>query len=166
MIIIFFRNKKDIFTFFQTVDRGLCPVVGGRSREPALSLVHVHDLVRGMVDAAEADATEGETYFVGSEAQYSWHEVKEATTHALGHGALTVPVPGPLVGLVGAVTELAGRLTGTYPPLNREKAREIREACTMCSVQKARRDFGYRQEVPLEEGVAETIAWYRSKGWL
>lgn len=158
-------RERDILTFFRAVNRGVCPVVG-RGDAQALSLVHVRDLVRGMVDGAEDEATAGETYFVGSEAAYSWNEVKAAATAALGHGALTIPVPGVLVGAVGAVAEAAGRLVGTYPPLNREKAREIRHACTVCSVAKAQRDFGYTQQIPLEEGVRETIAWYRQEGWL
>lgn len=158
-------RDRDIYTFFQTVNRGLCPIVG-KGSEPALSLVHVRDLVRGMVDAAEAEGTAGETFFIGSERAYSWNEVKEAATQALGTWAVTVPVPGVLVGAVGAVVEGACALFGQYPPLNREKAREIRHACKICSVEKARHDLGYRQEVPLEEGVQETIAWYRQEGWL
>ncbi len=157
--------ERDILTFFKTVKRGICPVVGGGD-EDALSLVHARDLVRGMVDCAEAEDTVGETYFIGSEQAYSWNQVKHATTEALGTRALTVPVPGALVGAVGAVAEGMGRLVGQYPPLNREKAREIRHACTICSVEKAKRAFGYRQEVPLDEGVRETIAWYRREGWL
>ena len=135
-------------------------------REPVLSLVHVRDLVRGMVDAAEAEATAGQTYFIGSERQYSWRDFKGAITGALGRRALTVPVPGPLLEAAGAVAELAGRLTGTFPPLNREKAQAVRRTCKMCSVERARRDFGYEQRVPLEEGMRETIGWYREEGWL
>jgi len=69
------------------------------------------------------------------------------------------------VGVVGGVAERVGGWFGRYPPLNREKAREAKEAW-VCSVEKARRDFGYRQEVPLREGMAETVAWYRAEGWL
>ena len=159
-------READIFTFFQSVSRGICPVVGGMGNRPAVSLIHARDLVRGMVDAAGSEETEGETYFVGSEAAYSWREVKEAATEALGVRALTVPIPKALVGAVGAASEFFGSLTGNYPALNREKAREIREACTMCSIAKAQHDFGFRQQVPLNEGVGETIDWYRREGWL
>lgn len=158
-------READIYTFFKTVSYGICPVVGSGS-EPVLTLVHVRDLVRGMVDAAEATGTAGETYFLGSERAYSWNDVKQATTAALGRPALTLPVPGALVGAVGALVEAAGRLTGHYPPLNREKAREVREACKICSSDKAHRDFGYLPQVPLDAGVRETIAWYREQGWL
>ncbi len=159
-------READIFTFFKTVSRGICPIVGGNSNEPALSLVHVRDLVRGMVDAAEADNTIGETYFLGSENAYGWQEVKNAATTALGRSAITIPVPKALIYAVGAASEQWGKLTGAYPSLNREKAREIREACTMCSIEKAQRDFGYQPKIPLEKGVAESIAWYRKEGWL
>ena len=158
-------RDRDILTFFQAVKKGVCPVVGGGS-DPALSLVHARDLARGMADCAESDATRGETYFIGSEAAYAWNDVKDATTKALDQWALTIPVPGPLVGAVGALAEWGGRLVGTYPALNREKAREIRYACTRCSVAKAQRDFGYEQQVSLHEGVQETIEWYEREGWL
>ena len=158
-------REKDIYEVFKTANRGVFPILGS-GNEPDLSLVHVRDLARGMADAAEADVTRGETYFLGSERFYSWNEIKAATTDALGKKALTIPVPGALVGPVGAAAEAWGKLTRQYPPLNREKAREIRHACKMCAIDKARRDFGYRPDVPLDDGLRETIAWYRQEGWL
>lgn len=159
-------RDADILTFFQSVDRRICPVVGGKAREESISLVHARDLARGMIQCAEAPEAEGATYFLGGRGPYSWMQVKDAATAALGHGALTVPVPNPVVGVVGALAEWAGKLTGTYPPLNREKAREIQRACTMCSSEKAHREVGYEPQISLEEGVRETIAWYRERGWL
>lgn len=158
-------RETDIFTFFKTVSRGVCPIVG-RGTDPALSLVHVRDLVRGMVDVAEAEATRGKTYFIGSEEVYTWNQVKQATTAALGRGALTLPIPSALVEPVGAIVEVAARLVGQYPPLNREKAREIVKTCKVCTVDRVKRDVGYRQRVALEAGIAETIDWYREHGWL
>lgn len=158
-------READIFTFFRTVSKGICPVVGD-VRRPVLSLVHVKDLVRGMIDAAEAGGTTGETYFLGSETFYSWNDVKEAATDALDRRALTIAIPPVLVGAVGAVSEGVGRLTDAYPPLNRDKAREIRFACKMCSIEKAQSHFEYRAPTPLKDGVAETIRWYKRHGWL
>ncbi len=158
-------READIFTFFKAVNTGLCPIIG-RGEAPELSLVHARDLVRGMVDAAEAGTTTGETYFLGSEAFYSWRTVKDAVTQALGRRALVVPVPAVLLGPASAAIEAVARLFGRYPPLNREKAREILETAKMCRIDKAMRHFGYRQEVSLEVGIRETIAWYRQEGWL
>jgi len=158
-------RDRDILQFFQAVQRHICPVAGSAS-EPAISLVYVRDLARGMAECAESDATDGGTYFIGSEHPYSWNDVKDAATAALDTWAVTIPVPTPLVGIVGAASEFAGQLTGDYPALNREKAKEIRLACTICSSEKARQDFGYRQEISLADGVADTIEWYKSRGWM
>lgn len=158
-------RDRDILPFFQSVDRGVCPIVGGGG-PPALSLVYVKDLACGMIRAAEHEAGAGEVFFLGSDRPYAWSDVKEAATEALGHGALTVPVPPLLVGAVGALAEGWGALTGTYPSLNREKAREIRHACTACSSEKAKQHFGYAPSTSLQDGVAETIRWYRENGWL
>ena len=157
-------READIFTIFETASKGLFPIVGD-GRKPQLSLVHVRDLVRGMADALESDVAMGRTYFLGSTRGYSWDEVREAALQALGNKALRLNVPKALVGPIGAVSELVGRIVGRYPPLNREKAREAKEAW-VCSIEKARRDFGYAQRVTLGEGMQGTMAWYRENGWL
>ena len=158
-------READIYTFFKTCSKGICPVAGDPFK-PVLSLVHVRDLVGGMIDAAESDATVGETLFVGSPRVYSWAEVRDATANALGRRLLTVRLPRFLVGPIGAAAEAWGKVSGSYPPLNREKAREIRDACTACSSAKAHRLFGYAPTVGLDQGIAETIEWYRANDWL
>jgi dihydroflavonol-4-reductase len=158
-------READIFTIIKAADRQRVFPIVGDGREPQLSLVHALDLVRGMADAVEVEAAAGETYFLGSEAFYSWNEVRDAVLAALAKPVVKVNVPVPLVGAVGALVEGAGRLIKRYPPLNRDKAREAK-ASWLCSVAKARREIGYRQTVELEEGMAETVAWYRAQGWL
>ena len=88
----------------------------GSGKAPEMTLVHVRDLVRGMIDAAESDATAGQTYFLGSDAYYSWRQIKEATTTALGKKALTIPIPRVLVGPVGTVVEVVSKvISGALP---------------------------------------------------
>lgn len=158
-------RESDIYQAIKAANRGVFAVLGD-GNQPDLSLVHARDLVKGMVDAAESPLTTGRTFFLGSEKYYSWNEIRDVVVAALGRRVISIPVPLPLVSVVGAASELFGRLTGTYPPLNREKAREIRGACKMCSIKEAAHTFGYSQQIPLEEGMRETIDWYRKEGWL
>lgn len=158
-------READIYQFFQAIDRGLCPIVGSED-EPALSLVHVRDLVDGMIRAAESRAALGGTFFLSSARPYAWGEVRDAAAEAVGRRVFTLTIPEALVLPVGALVEAAGRLVGRHTPLNREKAREIRYACTMCTSERAREAFGYHPSVPLDAGVQETIAWYRANDWL
>lgn len=158
-------READIFTFFKTVSQGICPVVGS-AKTPVLSLVHSTDLVEGMIQAAEHPETSGKTYFIGSAEVYSWGQIRDATAKALGRRVLTIPIPESLVVPIGTAVEAVGRLFKSYPPLNREKAREIRDACKACSIERARADFGYAPRISLEDGIAETLRWYKQEKWL
>ncbi|GAB5519585.1 MAG: NAD-dependent epimerase/dehydratase family protein [Rhodothermales bacterium] len=158
-------RESDIYTFFQSLNRGLAPILG-KGTEPDLSLVFAKDLVHGMIDAAEADETVGETYFLGGPKQYSWHEIRDAALEALGKKALTLHVPVAAVEPIGAVLETVAGWFGQYPPMNREKAKAARYTCTMCSSQKAQEAFGYAPTTALSVGMEETIAWYRANDWL
>ncbi len=154
-------READIFEMIRAASRGVFAVVGdGRARR--LSLVHVRDLVAGMVLAAQ---TPGETYFIGSERGYAWSEVRQAMADALGRRVWSLPVPTAAMGLAGAVSEGIGRVRGSLPPLTRDKAEAARHAW-VCSVEKAETRLGYRQTVGLAEGMAETVAWARGAGWL
>ena len=158
-------RDRDILDFFRAIKRHVCPVVGGGSAR-TLSLVHARDLAVGMVEAVRHPDAVGETYFLGSPQSYAWNDVKQAATAALNTWAVTVPVPGPLLGAVGAAAEAWGALTGTHPLLNRDKTRELRHACTACTIEKAARDFEYAPSISLDEGVADTLRWYENRGWL
>ncbi len=156
-------RDTDILTFFKSVNRGLCPVVG-RGTSPEISLVHVSDLVGGMILAAESRRADGELYNLGSEEFYSWHAIRDAAAAAVSRRIVTLHLPRAAVPVVGAMAESIGRIVKAYPALNREKAREILDAVKMCSVEKAMTELGYRQKIDLQSGVASTIEWYRGQG--
>jgi nucleoside-diphosphate-sugar epimerase len=158
-------READIHTIIRTADRQrIFPVVGDPGA-PALALVHIDDLVRGMADAAESDAAAGGTFFLTGERDYAWDELHRALERALGHRVLRVPVPGALVVPAGALAEGAGRLFGRYPPINREKARELRAEWRASSA-RAADTFGFEPTVGLDAGMRDTVQWYRKHGWL
>lgn len=158
-------RESDIYTFFQSVSRGLCPIVGDGSK-PSLSLVHVRDLVEGTLLTATRSEAVGKTFFLGGPEQVAWHAVRDAAASALERRVITLPIPRFVIPAVGLVSEWAGKLFGSYPPLNREKAREILEAALMCSSEKAESELGYAPKVGLDPGIQETISWYRNEEWL
>jgi nucleoside-diphosphate-sugar epimerase len=163
--VVYGPREADVYTVIRAAARQrVFPIVGNGERE-RLDLVHVRDLARGMAAAAEAEGVGGETFFLGGPRPYTWGEVREAVAAALGHGLVRVNVPRALVAPAGAAVEGVGRLFGRYPPLNREKAREAK-ASWVVSSGKARAAFGYAPEIGVEEGMRETVAWYRQHGWL
>ena len=157
-------RDKDVFEFFNTMSKGLQPMVG--MKEKFVSLIHVGDLVRGFALAAESDRAAGETYFISSARVYGWKEVGEVTREALGKRALRIKVPEAGVYAIAAVSEFIGLFSKKPVLINFEKARDMVQDCWTCDSSKAQRDFGYVQEISLEDGIRTTVEWYRAKGWL
>jgi len=157
-------RDKDIFEFFNTYKRGLQPIVG--FSEKYVSLVHVTDLVRGFVLAGESEKARGQTYFISSERAYGWKEVGEVTRAAMGRGAIRVRIPEPLVYVISAFAEIGAKFSPKPALINLEKARDMVQDYWTCDSSKATRDFGYRQEISLVDGIRGTVEWYREQGWL
>jgi nucleoside-diphosphate-sugar epimerase len=157
-------RDKDIFEFFNTMSKGLQPMVG--FHEKYVSLVHVTDLARGIIMAGESDRAAGETYFIASNEIYGWRAVGDVTRGILGKNAMRLRIPEGGVYIISAFAELFSIFSTSPALINFEKARDMVQDYWTCDCSKARRDFGYTQEISLESGIAETVAWYKKQGWL
>ncbi len=157
-------RDKDVFEFFHTMSKGLQPMVGFNHK--FVSLVHVTDLVRGFVMAGESEKASGQTYFISSKEYYGWKEIGEVTRRVMGRSALRLRIPEAGVYTIAAFAELFASFSSKPALINFEKARDMVQNYWTCDASKARRDFGYEQQVSLEEGIRATVAWYREKGWL
>lgn len=157
-------RDTEIFIYFQTISRGLDSMIGFDDKR--LSLLHSDDLVRGMQLAAEADVSVGETYYISSEEFYSWPQVGRITAEVMKKRTFTVRIPHTAVYSLAAVAQSVAALQRKAATLNIEKARDITQRYWTCDVSKAKRDLGYRQQMSLEEGIRNTVEWYRAQGWL
>ena len=116
--------------------------------------------------AAESEKAKGHTYFISSDQVYGWKEVGEVTRQVLGRKALRIRVPEAGVYTIAAFAELFGRFSKKPVLINFEKARDMVQDNWTCDSGKARKDFGYTQEISLDAGIRNTVEWYRTKGWL
>ncbi|MCZ7555066.1 MAG: NAD-dependent epimerase/dehydratase family protein [Bacteroidia bacterium] len=157
-------RDTEIYIYFQAISRGLNSIIGFDDKR--LSLVHSHDLVRGIMLAAEAGHSVGETYFIASEEFYSWPQVGRITAAALNKRFVTLRLPHMLVYSVAAVAQSVAALQRKAATLNLEKARDITQRYWTCDISKAVKELGYRQEMPIDKGIANTVAWYREQKWL
>ena len=157
-------RDKDIFEFFNTMGKGLQPMVG--LHEKYVSLIHVSDLVRGFVLAAESDVSKGETYFISSRSIYGWKEVGEITRRLLARSVVRLRIPASGVYAIAGVSEFFGLFSKKPVLINIEKAKDMVQDYWTCDSSKAKRDFGYEQEISLEQGIGSTLDWYKERGWL
>src|SRR5690606_20226968 len=96
----------------------------------------------------------------------SWEAFQQAIVDASGKRVRTLDLPELLVGVAALGGELVTKLDGKPRLFNRQKAKMGAQQAWTCRHDAARNDFGYGPEVPLQEGVRRTFAWYREHGWL
>ncbi len=157
-------READIYTFFKTFSKGICPIVGD-GNHPRLSMVYVTDLVDGILKASEKKDPGVHTYFISGPQDYSWNQIRSVTEIVMGKKALPVRIKPNWVKKIAGVVESTASLFGKYPVVNREKANEMIMEWT-CSSQKARNELGYSPTVSLQEGISRTIHWYKKHNWL
>lgn len=154
-----------ILTFFQAVQRGIAPVIG--FDEKLVSLIHGLDLARGIVDAMGHPVAVGKTYFITSESFYTWPQIINLTAAIMGkRRVLQVRLPHFLVRTIAGVVGGIGKLSKKPPVLDYEKGIDITQPYWIFSSEKARRELGYRESFELDDGLRDTVDWYRTNGWL
>ena len=157
-------RDTDVFEFFHAMNKGLQPMIGFNTKR--VSLIHVHDLVDGIVLAGEHAASVGQTYFISSEKYYDWQEVGEVTASIIGKKVIRLRIPEFTIYAIAGISELYSIVSRKAVLMNLEKARDIVQDAWTCSIAKARTELGFRQKISLERGITETISWYRQQGWL
>jgi nucleoside-diphosphate-sugar epimerase len=159
-------RDTEIFLFFETVKKGILPLLGLFGHK-TLSLVHVKDLVNGMFMAANSEQTNGQTYFISSFKEYNWLTTGSLIAEALGcKKPISIRVPHAMVYVVASFGQLAAKLTKKKVDLDIERAKQVLAPSWYCSPEKAHKDFGYTELIPIEEGLKETADWYKSQKWL
>jgi nucleoside-diphosphate-sugar epimerase len=153
-----------IFEFFKTIKSGIFPTIGRYDKR--VSLVHVRDLVDGIILAGESEASIGRTYFISSEDDYSMGAVADLIAALMHKRARTIAIPRAVAYGVALAAEAAAAITGKPPILNRDKVIDFSQSCWSCSIERAKRDLGYSPRIDLEQGLRETIDWYKREGWL
>ncbi len=157
-------RDKDIFEFFNSVSKHFLPLSGfGRK---ILSFVHAYDLADGIIAAAEHPKAAGQVYFISNEEVYDWKMLGDLAKKALKTWAITARIPHFLLYTAAGISEFVARIQGKAALMNIEKARDGVQSNWLCSPAKAFNDLGFKTRLSLEEGVANTIEWYKKNGWI
>ena len=154
----------DILEFFRTVKFGIIPQLGGS--EKYLSLIHVKDLARGIIMAAENEKAAGEIYFITSPEPYAWEEISKITLKILQKKGVKIPIPMGLMKGIAYLSEGISSVTKKPALVNKQKIIDMEQDFWTCSPDKAKKELGFECEISLENGIRETLIWYKEQKWL
>jgi nucleoside-diphosphate-sugar epimerase len=151
--------------FFRCVRYGIGPVVG--SERARFSLIYVEDLARAVGALLADDRTAGLVAEIDDgHGGYGWREMTETAAEAFAGHARIVRIPRAIAYGVGLLNQALAWLPGYTPMLTPGKVRELYHSDWVCDPRPIMTRTVWRPEVPLRQGFASTIAWYRQQGWL
>jgi len=156
-------REKDYYVFFQTINRGLETYIG--STRQILTFIYVKDLVRVIFDAISSPVVQ-KAYFVTDGKEYDTETFAAITKKHLGKHTIRLTVPPGLVKIIAQVMEKSYGLFGKIPTLNTDKYNVMKSTNWRCEVEPLQYDFNFTAEYDLDNGVKETVEWYKKEGWL
>ncbi len=132
-----------------------------------VTLGYADDIVRGIIQACESPATEGNIYILGGDRTYTLEEVTRVFSKAFRERTISIHLPYALLYMAAFFIEGISRILRSRPVLTRWQLESYLKACYWkFDTRKAREDFGFRPEVDLDQGAKRTVEWYRKEGYL
>jgi nucleoside-diphosphate-sugar epimerase len=156
-------------------DRGFLPAFREASsrialhaapRDQLFSVLHVRDVVDGLIRAAEHPDAAGRTYFLAAEQPTTWRAIYAAIALAAGAAPLEVQLPALLLRAAALGGDVLGAASGRSFLLNSHKIKLAGPRWWLCDSSRARHELAWRPQVVLHDGVPDTYYWYVREGWL
>lgn len=152
------------FDFFKSVNLGIIPMVGFNKK--FVNILHAKDAAEGIVLAGENPNALNKVYQIGSEQSYTWDEISAVTMKVLHRKAVKVRIPEFLVMLMAGINGCLSVFNKKPSVLNWEKGKDMIADAWTCDISKVKQELGFRQKISLEDGIKETIEWYKNQGWM
>jgi nucleoside-diphosphate-sugar epimerase len=150
-------------SIFKSIQRHVLPLP---SRRQDLSLVFVRDLANAVLACLEHPAAAGKTYFVTSSQTVTGRHMAREIAAQMRVWTVPLPLSPLLLYPVCLAEELRARATGKARLLSLQKYAELRAPGWVCDPTLLRLEIGYECRTTLEQGVTETLEWYRREKWL
>ena len=127
--------------------------------------VFVEDLAEGLLRCARSGEAVGRCVILAGAAPVRLKDLAALIAEASGVKLLPWRVPVPVASVIAIGCEILYKPLRKRPPIHRRRLGFfLRDQSFDISL--ARRCCGYAPETPLREGIYQTVAWYRRRGWL
>lgn len=154
-------GDRETLELFKMAKRGLVLL----PPEGRLSLIHVDDLGRLLLALADPSAPKGLLVEPDDGRHGGWTHAQfgEALGRALGRRVVTVSTPQPLLNLVAHLDRLVRR---DKAKLTADRVAYFCHPDWMVDPGRGAPEELWRPQVNTEQGLADTVKWYRERGWL
>ncbi len=157
-------HERDYYLMMKSIKMRFDFSVGFKKQ--MLTFIYVKDLARAVMMALEKGPLR-RSYFISEDRAYTQKEFRSIVANELKR-KFVIPVVCPiwLVRIVCACSQWLGKVTGKPSTLNLDKFKILKQRNWLCDTADAERDFGFKAQYSLRQGVHEAIEWYKQAGWL
>ncbi|MFC3562620.1 NAD-dependent epimerase/dehydratase family protein [Pedobacter jamesrossensis] len=156
-------REKDILILIKSINSGLELYVGKQQQK--LSFVYVTDLAEIIIESLHSKIVH-RTYNVSDGMVYDKFSLANYASKALHKKPFTLSLPLSAVKALAWSMEKSYSLFNKVPALNMDKIKDLSASNWACDIENLKEDFGFEPKYQLENGLNETIAWYKENKWL
>jgi len=156
-------RERDILMVLKAISRGFEVYMGNANQK--LSFIYVKDLAEIMISSLKSNLV-NRTYNVSDGHVYGRSSFSESARLIMQKRTFRVTVPLPLIKGIAWSMEKAYKFAGKMPTLNIDKVNELTGINWACDIGNIKKDLGFSPRYQLQQGLEETIKWYRSNKWL
>lgn len=161
---IYGPREKDYLRVAKTLKRHINLRVG--YRQQTLSFLYVKDFCQAVFLSLNNGQTK-QIYPLSDGKDYSADEYTETLKQLLGvRSLLNITVPLWLLRLICTMGQLLAWLTGHTPLLNNDKYKILKQRDWHCPITLAKEEMHFNPQYDLQQGMAETISWYKNEKWI
>lgn len=152
-----------LLKLFRAIDRGHFAIVGsGANRRQCL---HVNDLTRALLLTAQHPLAVGQTFVIAGAESMTTNEMAHLIAAALNRRTPKLHAPLWPFKLAASIFEAICPPLGMQPPLHHRRLDFFTKSFVF-STTKAQTLLGFQPEIDFATGAADTVRWYRARGFL
>lgn len=152
-------RQQETELLIKLIKKRIVPVL--KHDRKTTSLIYVKDLVMGMISCLESPQTNRQVYYITNETPYSWKEViLTIKTHVLGV-SLYIPLYENIIYSAAWLTDVLKSINLVRSYFGRRAWKAMVETSWLFSSGKAAKDFAFKAEYSIDQGIRETVAYYK-----
>ncbi len=156
-------GDRRLLKLFKAIEKNIFFMIG--KGENKHQLIYVDDLIEGLFLAATVKGAVGKIFVLAGKEILTTRQMTDVIAKGLGADVRRFHVPLWPFLVAAVMMEKTLRPFGIQPPLHRRRLDFFRKSCFF-SQAKSATILNFRPKTGFEQGVTETVTWYKKHGYL
>lgn len=155
-------ETKTKAALFRAIKKRYFVIIGNSNN--LIDMSYIDNIISGVLLTTKKKKAIGQTYILTDERAYTMNEFFNTVAKEEGVKK-PMHLPKFLAYLIAIPFEILARMIKKGVPLSFERIRTLTTSKSF-SIEKAKKELGYKPKIHLQEGIKRTVKWYREKGIL